>query len=317
MRIAFMGKGGSGKTTIAASFISYLSNQGKKVLGIDADVNKNLGDVLSFTQKPLPLSENFAAIAYYLEGNRQEIKNLGITKVPSFGSIPPSLSSVFIHLHEEDDFLETYSVGQDGIRLLDVGKHSHDDFSNTCYHAKLNSLEITLHHLLDTKDEYVVVDSTAGIDSLGTSLFMSYDLTIFVVEPTLKSINVFLEYQKATAPYGLNVKALINKVSSDGDKTFVLKHMNQEDIVGYVSESSHIYKLEQGDRAALNHFVTEYETLFDIIINESRKINRDWTKYLDLLKVLFKRECDSWWSKYYDKDLLKIIDPKFTYAQVI
>ena len=312
-----MGKGGSGKTTIAAAFISFLSDKGKGIVGIDADVNKNLGDVLGITQKPLPLSENFAAIAHYLEGNRQEIKDLGIEKVPSFGSIPPSLSSVFIHLDKNDTFMDTYSVSQGRLRLLDVGKHSHNDFSNTCYHAKLNSLEIVLHHLLDKKDEYVVIDSTAGIDSLGTSLFMSYDLTVFVVEPTLKSINVFLEYQKATSAYGLHVKALINKVSSEEDKEFVAKYIKQQNIIGYIPESAHIHKLEQGDGDALNRFVTEYQSLFESILVESRGINRDWGKYLELLKVLFKRECDSWWSKYYDTDLLKIIDPKFKYDQVV
>lgn len=33
MRITFLGKGGSGKTTLATSFIKYLEKKGKKSLG--------------------------------------------------------------------------------------------------------------------------------------------------------------------------------------------------------------------------------------------------------------------------------------------
>lgn len=312
-----MGKGGSGKTTIAASFIKYLSLGEKSTVAIDADVNKNLGDVLGFRDKPLALSENFAAIANYLEGERKEIKELGIEKVPAFGSIPPSKTSVFIRPGSDDVFINRYSVKKDNIQLLDVGKHGHNDFSNTCYHAKLNSLEIVLHHLLDDKDSTIVIDSTAGIDNLGTSLFMAYDLTIFVIEPTLKSINVFLEYKKAVESYGLRVKAVINKVVSKEDKEFVVNHIKEDDILGYISESEEIFKLEKGDASALETFISHNSSVFEAISQEAKGINRDWNKYFELLKVLFKRECESWWSKYYDKDLLKIIDPHFTYDQVI
>ena len=38
MRVAFVGKGGSGKTTLSALFSRYLSAQPASVLAIDADV---------------------------------------------------------------------------------------------------------------------------------------------------------------------------------------------------------------------------------------------------------------------------------------
>ena len=44
MRVSFLGKGGSGKTTIAASFINYLNSINKQVLAVDADINVNLGN---------------------------------------------------------------------------------------------------------------------------------------------------------------------------------------------------------------------------------------------------------------------------------
>ena len=42
MKIAISGKGGVGKTTLAALLINYYRNQGKKVLAVDADPDANL-----------------------------------------------------------------------------------------------------------------------------------------------------------------------------------------------------------------------------------------------------------------------------------
>lgn len=45
--IALAGKGGTGKTTLAALTIRYLLNKGKKpILAVDADANENLGEAL-------------------------------------------------------------------------------------------------------------------------------------------------------------------------------------------------------------------------------------------------------------------------------
>lgn len=63
MRIAVAGKGGSGKTTIAATLARSLARQGRQVLAIDADSNPNLGvalgvqsaDVLSLPGLPAEL----------------------------------------------------------------------------------------------------------------------------------------------------------------------------------------------------------------------------------------------------------------------
>ena len=42
MKIAISGKGGVGKTTLAALLIKYFPDQGKKVLAVDADPDANL-----------------------------------------------------------------------------------------------------------------------------------------------------------------------------------------------------------------------------------------------------------------------------------
>lgn len=43
MKIAVMGKGGSGKTTISGVLARALAQQGHRILAVDADTNPNLG----------------------------------------------------------------------------------------------------------------------------------------------------------------------------------------------------------------------------------------------------------------------------------
>ncbi len=43
MKIAFTGKGGSGKTTTTATIARLLAKKGKKVIALDCDANPNLG----------------------------------------------------------------------------------------------------------------------------------------------------------------------------------------------------------------------------------------------------------------------------------
>lgn len=319
MRIAFMGKGGGGKTTLTASFITYLTRykQAQSVLALDADVNMHLQKALGMTGKPIPLSAHASSIFPFLEGERSELQHFGLASLPTIGSIPPSHTSHFISPQIQDEFLQTYALVQDGISLCTVGTHRQEDVSNTCYHNKLNVLEAILHHLLDTEHDFVIVDSTAGIDNLGTSLFMAYDLTVFVVEPTKKSLRVFHDYVQQLQHYPLHVKAVINKVRSEDDKQFVQQSIAEDAILGYIPYSEHLKAFEQGDLEARHLFIEDNQDLWEMIIASLERHPRDWTAYQHLLQTLFSKECQSWWNQYYGKELERIISPTFRYQDVL
>lgn len=53
MRIAIAGKGGSGKTTLAATLARVMARDGKRVLAIDGDPNPNLGVALGLSSDAL------------------------------------------------------------------------------------------------------------------------------------------------------------------------------------------------------------------------------------------------------------------------
>lgn len=81
MRIAFVGKGGSGKSTLTAFFSLFLANNSnKKVLVFDADINIHQPQLLGFktppTNKHLSTVKNANKIKEWLIG-KNPIQNIG------------------------------------------------------------------------------------------------------------------------------------------------------------------------------------------------------------------------------------------------
>ena len=304
MRIVFLGKGGSGKTTTTAAFVKYLSKQNKHVLAVDADLNVHLRESLDIQGDPIFLGESYSEIVDYVSGHRD-------IDTEFIGTTPPSLKSRFIRPKSDDQFIQKFALQKDNISLLTVGSYRAEDVGSTCYHGKLMSLETVFHHMLDDKDDWIVADATAGVD-IGTSLFLAYDLNIFVVEPTLKSVNVFKEFLKFSNQFGITTKCIINKFSPD-DEEFIKSHISDEYIIGKLPASQNIKRFEQGHPEAFDDYVNECAHVFNNIQDLSLQQNRDWDKYLENIKTLHTKNSKSWYNDFYSQNLETQIDKEFTY----
>jgi CO dehydrogenase maturation factor len=81
MRIAVVGKGGSGKTTLSALLLHSLAARGWHSFGLDADFNQHLAAVLGVANANIPaLADHRDSVIAYLLGTRADMTAESFTK---------------------------------------------------------------------------------------------------------------------------------------------------------------------------------------------------------------------------------------------
>lgn len=219
MRIAFVGKGGSGKTTLSSLFARHLARSGKRVWAIDADINQHLDDALGVTESArTALSDHASEIREYVLAGNTFVTSPELI----INSTPATRGSTLIRPFELPEFLSSaHDTGVDGVEYSRIGDLSEEDISVRCYHAKTSTLELVLNHLIDRDDEFVVCDMTAGVDSFSSSIFAQFDATFLVVEPTMRSLDVLSSYTQYAAPFGIFPLPVGSKIRDEADVAFL------------------------------------------------------------------------------------------------
>ncbi|MFW5719442.1 MAG: AAA family ATPase [Candidatus Dojkabacteria bacterium] len=316
MKIAFLGKGGSGKTTLSAAFATYMHEQEKNVLLVDADVNVHVNRIIGIEESDLqPISRNMNGIVSYVKGERVDLGN-----APFISATPPSKGSRFITLEKEDELLKGSTVSnKEGLRLMTIGTYEGEDIGFTCYHGKTDAFIIFLNHLLDTTSDYLVVDSVTGTDNLGNPLIYSYDLNVIVVEPTKKSIQVYKDFIQGIErfDYPINIVVIGNKVETKEDEEFIKQHIKGEHLLGFVSKSDEMKSFDQGSKDDFKKFVSANSEIFNKILKELDSKQRDWDLYLKNIRANFSQMAQEYYNSYYHVDLESRVDNTFSFKDVV
>ena len=154
MKIAVTGKGGVGKSTIAAALCKNFFAKGYRVLAVDADPDANLALALGMdadaASRLTPISK---------------LKSLVQERT---GSQPGVYGGVFKMNPRVDDIPEKYAVDFNGIRVLVMG--SVDAGGSGCVCPEHVLLKRLTSHLVLKEDDIVVMDMEAGIEHLGRGL---------------------------------------------------------------------------------------------------------------------------------------------------
>jgi CO dehydrogenase maturation factor len=158
--IAIAGKGGTGKTTIAALAIRLLSEKKRPTLAVDADSNVNLNDVLG-----VELKETIGAI-------REEMKILA-DKLPAGMTKQQFLEYKIQRSLVEAPFFDLIAMG----RPEGPGCY--------CY---ANNLLRDILATLSQNYEYIVIDNQAGMEHLSRRTTQDIDNLLIVSDPSLRGI---------------------------------------------------------------------------------------------------------------------------------
>src|SRR6201991_644469 len=213
MKIAFVGKGGSGKTTLASLFAAHLAAADQPVLAIDADINQHLATALGATETEaaaLPtLAEHLPLIKDHLRGDNPRIPSADAM----IKTTPPGTGSRLLRVVDDSPVHTACVRTVGGVPLAVTGRFADDDLGVACFHSKVGAVELLLNHLVDGPDEYVVVDMTAGADAFASGLFTRFALTFLVCEPTLRSVGVYRQYTGYAGDFDVRLAVVGNKVT--------------------------------------------------------------------------------------------------------
>ncbi|MDO8571827.1 MAG: ATP-binding protein [bacterium] len=321
MRIAFVGKGGSGKTTLSALFSQFIKKNHSPVLVIDADINMHLGSLLGFENTVLSNihishPESVKYIKTYLRGNNERIKQLSHFRKTT----PPTKDSNFIVIHDQTDtVLAQYTVGSPDFRLMIVGTYDTDDIGASCYHNNLAILENVLSHIVDNKGT-VVTDMVAGVDAFANSLHAQFDMLVLTVEPTNRGVEVFNQYKRLADDAGVSDSLYVvgNKIRNSSDVDFIKRNIPNERLIGFFPESDYLRKKDQeGGSLDVELLEKENKKLLSQISDQLSNMSPDYHSRLQKLYNLHRRYVAQDFIRERFGDLADHIDESFDFQEFI
>jgi CO dehydrogenase maturation factor len=237
MKIAVTGKGGVGKTTLAASLARLYAADGKRVLAVDADPDANLGLALGFTEAEVaaitPIAEMSDLIAERTGADRA---NYG-----TFFKINPRV----------DDIPDAFSVEKDGVKLLVMG--TVETGGGGCVCPEHVMLKRVISHLVLNSGDVVIMDMEAGIEHLGRGTAGMVDRFIVVVEPGARSIQTYERIRSLAADLGVKKVSVVgNKIAHEADKAFIAERVDEADLLGYISYGADVIEADKTGRSPLS-----------------------------------------------------------------
>jgi CO dehydrogenase maturation factor len=314
MRIAFVGKGGSGKTTLASLFSRFLAKQKLPVITIDADINQHMATALGLEEQvSVPvLGAELPLIKDYLRNSNSRIASHELM----IKTTPPGSGSHLIQVQERNPLYDYFERSSEDVRLLSVGSFTEEDLGTKCYHSKTGSVELLLNHLVDGKGEYVVVDMTAGSDSFASGMFTKFDLTVLVVEPTLKSLSVYKQYAAYAKRFNVSIRVVGNKIESADDVAFIRAHVGHV-LIGSFRNSPYVRAMEKGRFLPFSELEGVNQEILAQILNVLDVSKKDWTKFYEQMKYFHIENAKSWANAQLGVDLTLQIDPAFVFPECL
>ncbi|MCS7093271.1 MAG: hypothetical protein NZL96_02485 [Patescibacteria group bacterium] len=311
MKVTFIGKGGSGKTTLACLFVHYLLKKNKKILAVDADLNDHFGYYLGFREKPPAFGEAFFELADYIFGSYKP------ATFPKIGTIPPRRGYHNFQIDDSDWVIKKYTLKKGYLYYLNVGTYKEENVGNVCFHGKLNSLELYLNYLLEKETEFVVIDAMAGTDYLATSLYYSSDIYFFVIEPTLSSLEVFFQYlskiEGEIDRFKIAIYPIANKIVDDRQLDFLKPRLRAyaDNLIVFPFDRNY-RRLEQTyDLSLYSQLIKNNLFSLEEVFSRASIKRRSPEEFYKGLRELFVRECLKWVNETYKQDFRFLIDPDF------
>jgi CO dehydrogenase maturation factor len=215
-KMVICGRGGCGKSTLITLMAQKIDEQGKKVLIVDSD-ESNLG--LSTMVGTGPAEKT---LMDYMGGRpvvgaklRSRIKNEGDEKVPLFEkSSLGELSSEFVSWNGNKGFMQ-------------IGKIEHSHEGCACPMGVIARDFLT--NLSVNDNEWVLVDTEAGIEHFGRGIVGGVDSVVMVVDPSNDAVLLSEKISGLSKEAGKPFGVILNRVDNE-TKTILEDALSKKNI---------------------------------------------------------------------------------------
>ena len=234
-KIAITGKGGVGKTTLAALLAYHYTQAGQPVIAIDADPAASLAyalgipDDLSATLVPIAAMDD---LIYERTGAK------------------PGTSGGFFKINPRvDDIPERFSVTHRGIRLLQLGTISTGGSGCICPESAM--LKSLVTHVILFRNEVMILDMEAGLEHLGRATAGAVDAFLIVVEPGRRSLSTAHAIRKLAADIGVTHCYVVgNKIRTEADRDYIQAGLDADlPLIGILPYSSQAIEADMQNQA--------------------------------------------------------------------
>lgn len=217
MKLAIVGKGGVGKTTLTAALARRLAALARPVVAVDADPDGNLADALGVPAdaRPQPIAQ-MRDLVLERTGARDEGAGLMFKLNPRV-----------------DDLPQRFAVDAGGVRLLVLGTVELGGKGCMCPEGAV--LKALMQHLLLWVPDNVILDMEAGLEHMGRASARGVDAMISVVEPGMRSVQTARRIRKLALDIGIpRTLVVANKIRHEHECETLERALGGEPLLGAI-----------------------------------------------------------------------------------
>ena len=267
MKIAIMGKGGSGKSSLSWLLSNYISTStDKKVIAIDADHNMDLTTNFGFE------ADEATPTIHRKDSEFRQI--CGLPSVGMWAGVLDKQSQLPISLDPVDDYTQSLSIPiKPNLNLIIGGLGCQDAIEyQKCSHGHLASLKYWLTYLPQSDTTDVIIDSVAGVDMLNYGLYLPCDIAIVAVENLPNSIKVAKQIQAICTKISLPCYFVLNKNSSLSVAEFETNNRELQSLVkGIIPIDTNIIELNYNELKPQT--IQSLKSIYDFVATQPVKKN--------------------------------------------
>ena len=226
MKVLVCGKGGSGKSTVAALLAKAMAQRGYEVLVVDSDesnygLHRQLGMEL-----PSYLMD-------YFGGKKKMIEKM-MKAFPKGEQV-----ELFDQKWGLDDIPAEAFSQKDGIKLLAIGKIH--DFGEGCACPMGALSKMFLDNLVVNNKEVVIVDTEAGIEHFGRGVEQGCDTILAVLDPSYESLQLSKKIDEISQTIGKSLYFVLNRMDEESKET-MLEVLDEKRIASSIPENKDLFR---------------------------------------------------------------------------